>query len=174
MPTFSAELDKACARAAREAGRDLAADEITRIEGQLFEDWIAAGRQDELIRTVLARYGRDGGLVDIITLGQHLRETRDGARIHALFGQLLSRRVKAFFEWWPQAADGHLGCMQASARAAAAAMDVFIEYFHSRHALGLDAGCDAVREAMLRLQSRRPQKDVLSAIRRISAIDAPR
>jgi hypothetical protein len=60
--------------------------------------------------------------------------------------------------------------MQASARAAAEAMDVFIEYFHSLHALGLDAGCDALRAAMQGFQSRCPQKDVLSAVRQISGM----
>ncbi len=163
MPSFSAEFETLCGRQARQLGRDLRSEELQRLEGELFESWLQAGRVDELIRTVLARHGNDGGLVDIVTLAHHLRSTRDEARIHAFLGALLTRRVKAFYRWWPKAAQGHLGSMQAAARAAAEAMDAFIEYVHSLHALGLDAQCEQLREGMRRFQDRDPLKQVLAA-----------
>ena len=172
MPTFATEHERLCARRARELGRELDSAETRQLEGELFQQWIDAGRLDELVRTVLARHGRDGGLDDIIVLGHHLRQVRDEARIHALFGGLLSRRVKAFHEWWPRAAEGHLGCMQSAARAAAEAMDAYIEYFHSLHALGLQEQCDALRAGMLRFQAREPLKAVLPAAR--PAVSTPR
>ena len=123
--------------------------------------WIDAGRLDDLIQTILANHGRDGGLEEIIVLGHHFRETRDEARIHVLFRGLLSRRVKAFHEWWPRAAEGHVGCMQASARASAEAMDAYIEYFTSLDRLGLVAQLDELRAEMKRFQAREPAKNVL-------------
>lgn len=145
MPSFGAELDRRCAQSVRALGRELRGDEIDRLEGELFEQWIAAGRLDELIRSVLARFGTDGGQPEIITLAHHLRKTGDAARIHALFEGLLSRRVRACYRWWKQAETGHLGAMQAAARAAAEAMDAYIEYFHSLHALGGRAGRGRLR-----------------------------
>lgn len=173
MASFSAEFDRICGKHAKELGRDLRGDELELLEGQLFQAWLEAGRLDELIRVILARFGRDGGATEIATLGHHLRQTKDEARIHALFGSLLSRRVKAFHEWWPRAGEGHLGCMQAAARASAEAFDVYIEYFHSLHALGLADECEALREEMLRFQNRESRRKVLPAARplRPGAVD---
>jgi hypothetical protein len=161
MPTFAVEHDRACARQAKALGRALTGEEIARLEGELLEAWIAAGRLDELIRTLLQRFGRDGGLVEIATLGHHLRATRDAPRVHALFGGLLSRRVKAFHDWWPDAAEGHLGAMQAAARTAAEAMDAYLEYMHCLHALALVDEAEALRAEMLRFQARLPARTVL-------------
>jgi len=163
MASFSAELDALCRRQAREQGRDLAVDEIDRLEGELFNAWLASGRVDALARLLLHRFGRDGGLVEIVSLGHHLRKTRDEARIHSFFNALLSRRIKAFYGWWPKASQGHLGSMQSAARAAAETMDVYIEYFHSLHALGLEAGCEQLRDGMRRFQARDPMATVLKA-----------
>lgn len=161
MANFSTELDRAYVKKAKELGRPLTTEESTKLEGILFESWINEGRIDELIRTVLNRYGSDGGLTDIIILGHHLRVTKDEARIHSFFGSLLSRRVKAFYQWWPRARDGHLGCMQASAKASGEAFDIYIEYYHSLHALGLADECEALRKEMLRFQNRESIKSIL-------------
>lgn len=161
MASFGVEYERAWARQAKQLGRDLTTEESSEVEGRLFEAWLDAGRFDELIRTVLARHGRDGGLVDIIVLGHHLRQARDEARLHALFGALISRRVKAFHTWWPRAEAGHLGCMREAARAAAEAMDVYAEYFSSLDSLGLADQKEALRAEMLRFQQRLPVKAVL-------------
>lgn len=161
MPTFSAEYERAWAKRSKELARALTQDEATEVEGQLFQAWIDAGRLDELIRTVLAKYGRDGGVVDIAVLGHHLRKVKDEARVHQFFGGLLSRRVKAFYGWWPKANEGHIGCMRESARASAEAMDAYTEYFISLDALGLTDEKELLREEMKRFQAREPVKKVL-------------
>ena len=149
------------AKRAKELGRDLTTEESRELDGQLFQSWLDAGRLDDLIRTVLANSGRDGGLEEIIVLGNHLREAKDEGRTHALFRALISRRVKAFHEWWPRAAEGHVGCMRDAARASAEAMDAYIEYFHSLDRLGLVAEREALRAEMKRFQAREPAKNVL-------------
>jgi hypothetical protein len=141
--------------------RTLTKEEATEVEGLLFQAWIDAGRLDELIRTVLAKYGRDGGVVDIVVLGHHLRKVKDEARVHQLFGGLLSRRVKAFYGWWPKAIEGHVGCMREAARASAEAMDAYSEYFISLDALGLTEENELLREEMRRFQAREPVSKVL-------------
>jgi hypothetical protein len=161
MPSFSVEYERAWAQRAKELGRDLTKDEATEVEGQLFQSWIDANRLDELIRTIHAKYGRDGGAVDIIVLGHHLRKVKDEARVHQLFGGLISRRVKAFHEWWPRASEGHIGCMCEAARASAEAMDAYSEYFISLDALGLANEKELLREEMKRFQAREPVKQVL-------------
>ncbi|MBH9553192.1 hypothetical protein [Inhella gelatinilytica] len=161
MASYSVEFERLWAQRAKDLGRDLTPDETKRLDGELFQAWIDAGRLDELIRTILANFGRDGGLIEIVELGHHLRETRDRARIDTLFRGLISRRVKAFHDWWPRAEEGHIGCMQAAARASAEAMDVYLEYFHSLDTLGLEAERDAVRAEALRFQQRLAPKHVL-------------
>ncbi len=161
MPTFAVELERLWAKRAKELGRDLTGDESRVLDGQLFQSWIDAGRLDELIRTIHANSGRDGGLEDIVVLGYHLREIGDEERIHSLFGGLVSRRVKAFHAWWPRALQGHVGCMREAARASAQAMDAYVEYFHSLERLGLESQRDALREEMQRFQAREPAKSVL-------------
>ena len=172
MPSFSAEYERAWAKRAKGLGRDLTKDEATEVEGQLFQAWIDAGRLDELIRTVLAKYGRDGGAVDIIVLGHHLRKMKDETRVHQFFGGLLSRRVKAFYQWWPKAVEGHIGCMREAARASAEAMDAYSEYFISLDALGLTDEKELLREEMKRFQAREPVKKVLPKLRPRSASGA--
>lgn len=161
MPTFSTELERLWAKRSKELGRPLTSDESRELSGHLFQSWIDAQRLDDLIRTVLANWGRDGGLEETIVLGHHLRETRDEARIHALFRGLLSRRVKAFYQWWPKASQGNAGHMREASRAAAEAMDVYIEYFNSLDRLGLIAEREALREEMKRFQARDPVSQVL-------------
>ena len=165
MASFSSELERACAKQAKELGRDLTSEELEQIEGLLFESWIDAGRLDELIRVIFARFGRDGGLTEIATLGHHLRETKDVERIHALFGGLLSCRVKAFHEWWPRAREGHIGCMQSAARASSEAFDIYVEYFYSLSTLSLVNECEALRNEMLRFQNRDSPKHILPPLR---------
>jgi hypothetical protein len=161
MPTFSVEFEQLWARRAKELGRNLSGQEGTELEGHLFQSWIEAGRIDELIRTVLANHGRDGGLHDIVVLGHHLRETKDERRVHEFFGGLISRRVKAFYQWWPRAQEGHAGCMRDAARASAEAMDAYVEYFISLDALGLIEQKEQLREEMKRFQAREPRTKVL-------------
>jgi hypothetical protein len=165
MPSFSVEYERAWIKRAKELGRDLTREEATEVEGLLFQAWMNAGRLDELIRTVLAKYGRDGGLDDIIVLGHHLRVARDEARVHQLFGGLVSRRVKAFYQWWPRAIEGHIGCMREAARASAEAMDAYSEYFISLDALDLDAEKELLREEIRRFQAREPLRQVLPKLR---------
>ena len=131
------------------------------LEGELFQSWIDAGRLDELIRTIHANHGRDGGLDEIIALGYHLRETADAVRIHTFFRGLISRRVKAYYGWWPKAQAGHVGCMQSAARAMAEAMDAYVEYFISLDKLGLPEACEALRAEMKLFQERSPLSRVL-------------
>jgi hypothetical protein len=161
MPSFSVEFERLWAKRAKELGRDLDKQETRELDGQLFQSWIDTGRLDELIRMVFANFGRDGGLEEIIVLGHHLRETRDEVRTHALFGGLISRRVKAFHEWWPRAQTGHVGCMKEASRASAEAMDAYCEYFISLDALGLVPEREALREEMKRFQAREPVRVVL-------------
>jgi hypothetical protein len=161
MPSFSVEYERLWAERARQLGRDLTSDESLEVEGNLFSSWINAGRFDELIRRILANYSRDGGRSDIAVLGHHLCKTQDIDRVHALFGGLVSRRVKAFYGWWARAATGHIGCMREAARAAAEAMDVYSEYFISLDALGLTAAKESLREEMQRFQARDPIGRVL-------------
>jgi len=165
MASFGVEYERAWVARSRALGRELTPQEAQEVQGLLFQSWIDAGRLDELIRTVHANHGRDGGLVDIIVLGHHLRQTRDEARIHALFGGLVSRRVKAFHQWWPRASTGHVGCMRDAARASAEAMDAYAEYFISLDSLGLLAQKEALREEMLRFQQRLPARQVLPKAR---------
>jgi hypothetical protein len=165
MPSFSVEFERMYARQAKHLGRDLTKEESDEIEGQLLQSWIDAGRLDELIRRFHANYGRGGGLLDIIVLGHHLRKVRDEARLHQLFGGLISRRVKAFHEWWPRAAVGHIGCMREAARASAEAMDAYSEYVISLDALGLTEEKTSLREEMQRFQAREPAKKVLPKVR---------
>jgi hypothetical protein len=161
MPTFSVEFERLWAKRSKELGRTLTSEESRELDGQLFHSWIDAGRLDDLIRTILANFGRDGGLEEIIVLGAHLREAGDQAHIHTLFRGLISRRVKAFHQWWPRASGGHVGCMREAARASAEAMDVYIEYFNSLDRLGLHAEREELREEMKRFQAREPVKAVL-------------
>ncbi|WP_425259180.1 hypothetical protein ACPOLB_27075 [Rubrivivax sp. RP6-9] len=161
MPTFRVELDRLCAKRAKDLGRDLTAEELREIDGRLFQAWIDAGRLDDLIRTIIANFGRDGGLEEIIVLGHHLRETKDVARIHALFRRLISIRVKAFHLWWPRAAEGHVGCMREAARTSAAAMDAYLEYFNSLDRLGLQEERENLRAEMQRFQAREAVRNVL-------------
>jgi len=161
MASFSAEFETQWAHRAKQLGRDLHEEESRALEGELFQAWIDAGRLDELIRTVHANHGRGGGLVDIVTLGHHLRQARDERRLHTLFGGLLSRRVKAFYTWWAKAESGHAGGMREAARACAEAMDAYVEYFISLDSLGLAAQKEALRAEMLRFQQRLPLKQVL-------------
>lgn len=165
MATFSAEYERLWAAEARQLGRDPTPEEALALEGRLFQAWIDAGRLDDLIRTVLARHGRAGGLTDIAVLGHHLRQAKDEARLHQLFGSLISRRVKAFHEWWPRAAQGHMGSMREAARAAAEAMDAYVEYFISLDALGLPDQKEQLRAEILRFQAREPLKAVLPKVR---------
>ncbi|MFN3985828.1 MAG: hypothetical protein ACK4KV_10060 [Rhodocyclaceae bacterium] len=161
MPSFSVEYERIWAKRAKDLGRDLTTQEATELEGQLFQSWIDAGRLDELIRTIHANFGREGGAEEIVVLGYHLREARDEARVHQLFGGLISRRVKAFHEWWPRAAEGHVGCMRDAARASAEAMDAYTEYFISLDALGLTEEKELLREEMKRFQARASARQVL-------------
>lgn len=161
MPSFSAEFERLWAKRAKELGRDLTREETRKLDGQLFQSWIDTGRLDELIRTVHANHGRDGGLEEIVILAHHLLEIRDEARTHALFRGLISRRVKAFHDWWPRAQSGHVGCMKEAARASAEAMDAYCEYFASLDALGLHPEREALREEMKRFQGREPVRSVL-------------
>mgnify|MGYP001295621414 CR=1 FL=1 len=161
MATFSAELERLWKKRSKELGRPLTPEESRKLDGELFQEWIDTGRIGELIKTILANWGRDGGLQEIMVLGFHLRGTKDDAHIHSLFRGLLSRRVKAFYEWWPKASEGHVGHMQSAARAAAEAMDIYVEYFISLDKLGLMAEREALREEMRRFQAREPIKSAL-------------
>lgn len=161
MATFSVEFERRYRQRAKSLGRDLGKEESVELEAQLFQDWIDAGRFDELIRTVFSNHGREGGEDQIVVLGYHLRARRDAAHIHALFGGLISRRVKAFYEWWAKARDGHVGGMREAAKSSAEAMYAYAEYFISLDALGMKAEMEALRAEMLRFQAREPVAQVL-------------
>lgn len=77
---------------------------------------------------------------------------------------MIAIRVKAFHQWWPRAAEGHVGCMREAARAAAQAMDAYLEYFNSLDRLGLMAERESLRAEMLRFQAREPVKNVLPQV----------
>ena len=161
MATFGVEFESLWAKRAKELGRDLTKEESRELDGLLFQSWIDSGRLDDLIRTIFANSGRDGGLEEIAVLGYHLRATKDVDRIHKLFRGLISRRVKAFHEWWPRALKGHVGCMREAARASAEAMDAYIEYFNSLDNLGLVSEREDLRTEMKRFQAREPARAVL-------------
>lgn len=161
MPSFSVEFERLWAQRAKELGRDLTKEETRELDGQLFQSWIDAGRIDDLIRTILANSGRAGGMEEIIPLGHHLCKARDESHVHTLFRGLISRRVKAFHDWWPRAQEGHVGCMKEASRASAEAMDAYCEYFICLEALGLHAERESLRDEMKRFQAREPVRSVL-------------
>jgi hypothetical protein len=154
MGHFPRELDKAWVARRRELGRELSEEEGQRVEVELFEHWVAAVRFDELIRRVHSVFDVEGGTHELAVLGYALRQKKDAQRIHALFQGLISRRRKAFWESWPQASAGHVGQMVLAAQRLAAAMEVYLEYFHSLSSLGLEAEAGQLREEMRKLQMR--------------------
>lgn len=161
MASFSVEFERTWLRRAKELGRDLTTEERATLEAAQFQEWIDTNRLDELIRMIHANYGREGGLDDIQALGYHLRKTSDIERVHVLHRGLISTRVNAFYDWWPRASEGNIGCMHSAARSVAEAMQVYVEYFASLDSLGLTAEREALREEMQRFQARQPLKDVL-------------
>lgn len=165
MPSFSVEYERLWSQRARALGRDLTAEEARQLEGELFQAWIDAERFDELIRTIHANHGHSGGGEDIVVLGYHLRERKDRDRIHQFLGGLISRRVKAFYQWWPKAEEGHIGSMREAARASAEAMDAYSEYYISLDSLGLHDEKERLREEMRQFQARLPVKSVLPRTR---------
>lgn len=154
MSTFPKELDKLIGRRMKELGRVLFKEESDALEGELFEDWVAAKRYDELIRRMHAIYDRDGGLEECIVLGIALQEAGDSERIDTLFRGLINRRVKAFWANWEHALSGHPGHMHGCAKQAADAMEVYLEYYIRLANLGRHEQKEALRGEMLAFQAR--------------------
>ena len=154
MSTFPRELDKLIGRRMKELGRVLFKEESDALEGQLFLDWVAAKRYDELIRRMHAIYDRDGGLEECVVLGIALQDAGDSARIDTLFRGLINRRVKAFWANWEHALIGHPGHMRGCAKQAADAMEVYLEYYIRLANLGQHEQKEELRAEMLAFQAR--------------------
>ncbi len=154
MPTFSVELSSLWRKRRKAIGRDLTAEEGTVLEGELFEIWIQDKRYDDLIRYVLHSFGRDGGQIEIAILGHALTESNDIERIHKLFRSLLSRRLRGYWEFWPEAKDGHIGCMFQAAKHMSDTMEIYVEYFVRLNKAGLEQEQELIRKEMLHFQKR--------------------
>lgn len=154
MGKFTAEFEKAYAKRQRELGRDLTQLESEIVEEELFKNWIDQGRFDELIRRIHSEYGVEGGVGECAILGYTLREQKDARHIHALFQGLITRRTRAFWEFWPKAQTGHIGSMLTAAQRMANAMESYLEYFISLKAIGLDDEAELLRAEMLAFQAR--------------------
>ena len=154
MGTFPRELDQVVGRRMKELGRVLTKEESAIVEAKLFDEWIDAGRYDELIRRIHAVYDREGGHVECVVLGHALQEKRDIERIDALFQGLIKRRVKAFWSNWELAKSGHPGHMHGCARQSASAMEAYLEYYIRLANLGLEDRKEQVRHEMLAFQAR--------------------
>ena len=154
MSKFSRAYDAAWQRLADTLGRDPNGDEAEVLEGTLFNEWIEAGRFDELIAHIHDQYEREGGFTDVAVLCVALRRTKDVTRIEKLLGGLITRREALFWAGWPKAQEGHLGYMRDCAKLAAAVMERQAERFHNFWSLGMEAEMEQVRATMLRFQGR--------------------
>lgn len=154
MSKFETAHDLAWQKLAKELGRDPTRDESDRLEGELFDRWIAERRFDDLIRHVQEAYELEGGQVDLAVLGKGLRDAGEVDRVHTLFRGMLRARSRAFWQSWPEAQKGHLGHMVAAAKHYAATMQAYGEYWHNLWSLGLEAEREALRAEMLRFQAR--------------------
>jgi hypothetical protein len=159
MPSFSAEHSAAWNKRANDLGRDLTYEEDRVLQGELVAAWIAAERFDELITKFLRDYGREGGHVDLVVLGNALRRKGDIDRVNMLFRSLVTRRTSAFWQSWPKAESGQVGHMQEAAKYMSEAMVAYREYYLSLDALGMVDEREALRAEMLMFQGRtRPKK----------------
>lgn len=156
MSKFERTYDAEWEKLARTLGRDPSSDEAERLEGELFEQWIAEKRFDDLIRHVQEQYDLEGGRIDIIVLGKGLRDAGEVERVHALFRGLIGSRSRAFWRSWPEAQKGHLGHMRDAAKHYANCMEVYAEYWHNLWSLKLEAEQDALKQEMLAFQARTP------------------
>ncbi len=156
MSKFERTYDTEWEKLARTLGRDPSAEEAERLEGELFERWIAEKRFDDLIRHVQEQYDLEGGRIDIIVLGKGLRDAGEIERVHALFRGLVGSRSRAFWRSWPEAQKGHLGHMRDAAKYYATCMEVYAEYWHNLWSLKLEAEQDALKQEMLAFQARMP------------------
>lgn len=154
MSKFETALHAILEAQETQLGRDLDSDEIGRLEGELFDRWIAERRFDDLVRHVQEAYEDEGGLTDLVLLASALRHAGDVERTHALFRGLVASRSRGFWRSWPKAATGHIGHMRDAAKHAAATMEALAEYFLALMSLGLAAEAEAVRADMRRLQAR--------------------
>ncbi len=154
MSKFERAYDKAWQALADSLGRDPHREESEVLEGTLFQEWIEAGRFDDLIKHLHENHEREGGFSDVAVLCVALRKQGDVARIEKLLRGLVSMREKLFWAGWPKAQEGHLGYMRDCAKLAAAAMEMQAELFHNYWSLGMEAEMEQTRAAMLRFQNR--------------------
>ena len=153
-PKFEAALDDAFEQRKGELGRAPGLDETETLRQQLFKSWMDAGKFDELIDYVHWYYELDGGRGDCAVLCEALIRRGDHARIEKLFQGLISERTAAFWRFWPQAAEGHIGAMRESANAMSLAMEAYAGLWHGYWALKDEAGQARIQQEMLRLQER--------------------
>jgi len=138
----------------KELGRVPFKEESDALEGERFQDWVAAERYDELTRRMHAIYDCNGGLEECIVLGIAVQEAGYSERIDTLFRGLSNRRVKAFWANWKHAPSGHPGHMRGCAKQAADAMEVYLEYCIRPTNLGEHEKKEALRGEMLAFQAR--------------------
>jgi hypothetical protein len=159
MSTFNDALDTACDTRGAELKRDLHSDEVEELEDSLLKAWLGSERFDELIDHALEEFELRDGQAFCASLGNALSKKHDRNRLRRLFGGLAEAREKAFWKSWPKAEEGHIGAMKESAMHFAHALDALAGLYHACWQLKDDAGMDATRQQMLRLQARtRPER----------------
>jgi hypothetical protein len=162
MPSYSAELDSLLVKKQAALGRQLFPQETAALCVGLVETWFERGQTEGLIRYLLSEFSREGGQQEISTLGRLLADKQDVDSLQTLFRGLISRRVKAFCQWWPRAQTANIGYMRSAAHAMAEAMDVYVEYCVWLDKLGRRAEYEDLKAEMLRLQARLSVSKILS------------
>jgi hypothetical protein len=155
MTRFFDTVDAACDARAAELGRALNWDEVRLLEDTLFMAWLQAQRYDELIDHALDEYELQDGAAFCASLSERLAKAGDRARCERLFAGLTKTREAAFRRVWSMAQDGHIGAMKEAARHLANALEAQAGLYHCYWVMQDEAGMDAVKQEMLRLQDRR-------------------
>lgn len=154
MTAFFDAVDDICDERRTALKRDLTWDEVQRIEGTLFNEWLKAGRFDDLIDHALDEYDLAGGEAYCASLGQALAEAGDRARFERLFPGLAKTREKAFWRTWSQAQQGHIGAMKETSRYLANTLEAMAGLWHCYWVVHDKIGMESVKTEMLRVQAR--------------------
>jgi hypothetical protein len=158
MSSYSAAIDDACDKRARDVGRDLNADEVEEVEDKLFRSWIVTRRFEELIEYAAEEFELQDGEAFCASLGHALCKANEAALARQLFGGLAHKREAAFWRVWPKAQLGHVGAMKESSRHLANAMAALAELYRCCAALDDEPGQRQAKDEMRRLQERRERE----------------
>jgi hypothetical protein len=156
MTRFYSALDEACDRRASALKRDLTSDEVQELEDSLLIVGLRLERFDDLIAHALEEFELCDGKAFCASLGHPLARTKDRARFEHLFRGLTDSREAAFWQSWPHAQKGNIGAMKESAMHLAQALHALADLYTCYGQLKGEAGKEAVKSEMLRLQARTP------------------